>query len=1041
MIALIKNSVAAKVSLIISLMVFMSAFVVGALLYYAGNRLVESAHFSDLENRSDILTNIFRNELKQLSHLGERLSFYDREANSFNRIERMLEDSNSINDFWIGYRIYKSNGMKLSDRAPNFSEKRPKEFIPLTSNVYFSEVLLNGGEYPYVIVKIVTQNFLINIFYDFHGFLENKINLNQSREKSFLLLANKKGDYIFHPQVIKRYSHTKAIKYNMTEDFTGVEVYDFLKGGSHYLHKQVNFLNQETLFVFSSITLNGNKVFHLALGEERRLRAFHSSFLKTENFIISIFMLMGFSFLGWLFTRYLLRNLDEITHQAKQFTQGEHDIDIQVRSGDEIGILALTFQGMIRQVNERTRILRKSERSIREAKDQAEQALSSKSHLLEDLRKQKAEIERVSKDKDDLLAIVSHDLKNPLAVIETSMDLILEDDKYKLSTMGTDLIRRCKNSARVALNLITDLLDLSRLEGGIRLDFERFSLQEMIASVVDGFYLKSTEKEISIEVHQENNYDLVADYGRMIQVLSNLLGNSLKFTPKGGKITINIKEYQSDHAYDGSYRGLELTISDTGPGIPEDKLDSIFNKFEQARKKDRETGTGLGLTISRNICELHNGEISVSSPPGKGAIFTIKLPRLLLSEELKKGGTKSSYNVLVVNDEEEFRKKAMQEFNNLGYQVTEAKNGEELLTILEDSHPDLILLDSDMPVKNGIEAIGELKQLGVSLPPIILISDLKIMRSESFQEVKGFIGDVISAQTPMSEIVARGESLIQSEGLSFDKKLDPLKKTILIVDDEEGIRTLMQEVLSSMGFNCMGAKSGIEALFFVQKYHVDLVVSDIRMTEVDGLKLTKTIHSLYPDTEVMLMSANVDTLSQNIKKKLGVSHLFSKPFDVEEVCESIRTLLDDVFLEKERGILRERGEGSDGLQDSQKEKNRMVLLIDDSEDMQTLFKALLRKENLDLTVASDGFEALDFCKNNQYDTIFLDMNMPEMNGEETARKIRLLEKDKKYAASHLVLLTADAFKNSQKIGDMGFDSYVQKPLSKDKLLKEIYFEK
>lgn len=1045
MIALIKNSVAAKVSLIISLMVFLSAFVVGGLLYYAGNSLVETNHFSDLENRAQVYSNIFYNEVSTWLQLGDRIKDLDQGEDSFKRIEDLLIDSVYMHQYWLGFKIFKGNGLLLSDQTQGFEPIDFKSYHQISSKVAIGDIHLSKGGYPYFVIQFKTANFTTHLYFDLHEFTASEYSLSDDQGGTFFFLFNKKGNFIYHPQESKRFSHSRNITYSVFEDFPSPEIYEYYKTGSANLHYKDKFLNKPTLFVFTPIRIKNKNVFHLILGETRRLGPFHQSFLQPENLIISLFMLLGFSFFGWFFTRYLLRNLDEITHQAKQFTQGEHDIDIQVRSGDEIGILALTFQGMIRQVNERTRILRKSERSIREARDQAEQALSSKSHLLEDLRKQKAEIERVSKDKDDLLAIVSHDLKNPLAVVETSMDLILEEEKNKLGSTAADLIRRSKNSARVALNLITDLLDLSRLEGGIRLDFERFNLEEMISSVVDGFYLKSKEKNITIQVNQEKKYDLVADYGRVIQVLSNLLGNSLKFTPKGGNITIDIKEYQSEHAYDGSYRGLELSISDTGPGIPQDKLESIFNKFEQARKKDRETGTGLGLTISRNICELHNGEITVDSPPGEGAIFTIRLPRLLLTEEIKEVGAKSSINVLVVNDEESFRKTMVQEFNKTGYQVIEAKNGEELLIVLEDSQPDLIILDSEMPVKDGLDALIELKDQQKKLPPIILCGDSNIVRSERFQEVKSYVVDVIPNSTSVEEVLARSESLMKSDMSNFDKRLDPQRKTILIVDDEEGIRTLMQESLSSNGYNSMVAKSGIEAMFLVQKYNIDMVISDIRMSEGDGLKLTKSIHNLFPDIKVLLMSANVENMSENLKQKLGVSHLFSKPFDIDEVCDVVDGLLKDSLVKGDRPVLRQK-EDSPGLEkfemndeeSSMAKINKSILLVDDSEDMQTLFKVLLRKENLDLEIASNGSDAVGMYKENKYDTVFLDMNMPIMGGEEAAKLIREYEKSNGGEKSHLVLLTADTFGDREEVKKMGFDSYLQKPLNKEKILKEIF---
>jgi signal transduction histidine kinase/CheY-like chemotaxis protein len=765
-----------------------------------------------------------------------------------------------------------------------------------------------------------------------------------------------------------------------------------------------------------------------------------------DNHLAGVALLVLFTYLGWLFTRYLFRNLDEITEQAKLFTQGEHDIDIKVRSSDEIGILALTFQGMVRQVNERTRVLRKSERRIREARDQAEQALSSKSHLLEDLRSQKAEVERISKDKDDLLAIVSHDLKNPLAVVETSMDIILEEEKNRLSPMGNDLVRRSKNSARIALNLITDLLDLARLEGGIRLDFERFSVDDMIDSVVDSFYLKGKEKNIEIEVKKENDYDLIADYGRLIQVLSNILGNSLKFTPENGKITVNIEEYKTSHTFEGSNRGLLIRVTDTGPGIPLDKLDSIFDKFSQARKKDREIGTGLGLTICKNICELHNGEITASSETGKGATFVIKIPRLLNHEEKSENTPRKGQTVLVVNDDETFRKNIRSAFSQEGFNVLEAKNGEEMFQVLNNTFPQLVLLDDEMPVKNGLECLEELKERKIANLPIIYFSNT--MNQETQNEWSNYLLDVLNYGCDVKEVVMRANTILRPDSLtSLDKKLDDSKKTVLIVDDEEGIRVLLHENFAFLGYNCITAKNGVEGLFLFQKYNVDLVISDIRMSEVDGLTLTKTLKKEFPDIPIILMSANIDNISLGLSERLGINKLFPKPFDIDELNEYVRETIGEASLEGRRKVLRKE---SFSFVPSEKEKklnntpkpseleDDQILLVDDSEDMQTLFRVLLRKEDYKLKVAGNGKEAVDIFKKQNFKVIFMDMNMPIMGGEEAAKLMRDYEGEngsKKKA--HLVLLTADQFDDVEDVKKLGFNSYIKKPLNKAKILKEI----
>lgn len=1035
-----RKSVATKVGLVIGLMVLFTTMVMGGLFYFTIYENFGQEKYEEVIKRSEQVEMSWLENAKMWQGMANYLVKSDGQSNQI--IERFLKTIPEV----MAWQKFTRKGNTLHlfpAKQPIkglYSEVRPNVLFELDKSFKVrgpESVGKDGFTKNAFVLEINTEKFKHFVLFENRGLSPHV--LVELKDKDVFFVFNEKGHILAHRNSEKIGSFRTGITYTIFEELPRLNFKEFKSNSGKQYSLFTKYRGEGYTFSVVPIKLSEKVLLFGAAGSSISRRVNFVDFLSLKNSIVGLLLILAFTYLGWIFTRYLFRNLDEITEQAKKFTNGEHDIDIQVRSSDEIGILALTFQGMIRQVNERTRVLRKSERRIREARDQAEQALSSKSHLLEDLRRQKSEVERVSKDKDDLLAIVSHDLKNPLAVVETSMDIILEEEKNRMSPMASDLVRRSKNSARIALNLITDLLDLSRLEGGIRLDFERFSVDEMIDSVVDSFYLKSREKRINIEVIRERPYDIIADYGRLIQVLSNIIGNSLKFTPIDGHIKITIDEYATSHAYEGSNKGLLVTIEDNGPGIPEDKLDSIFNKFEQARKKDREIGTGLGLAICKNISELHNGEISADSGPGRGATFVIKIPRLLDHDETKFTGPKASQLVLVVNDDRDFRNEARVEFTKSGLQVVEAKNGEEMLQVLGHYMPDVIILDDEMPVMNGMEALLELEEKGLSHLPVAYL--VKEQTPEKIEFLKNKVADIINEETSMSELVMRVSSIISPDSMtSLDKKLDEQKKTILVVDDEEGIRSILHENFNFLGYNCIMAKNGVEGLFLFQKYNIDLVVSDIRMSEVDGLTLTKSIHKEFPDTPVILMSANVDTISQSLSERLGIKKLFPKPFDVDELNDYVKALIGECYLLEKREILRDKkkastGEATKKIEGGAQEEPR-VLLVDDSEDMQTLFRVLLRKEDLKLNIAQNGKEAVDLFKKEDFQVIFMDMNMPVMGGEEAARHMREHEKGNG-KRTHLVLLTADQFDDLEEVTNLGFDSYIKKPLNKKKILKEI----
>ena len=904
-----------------------------------------------------------------------------------------------------------------------------------------------------VVVPIFNQKGRIGFLYSVYELRDLFTELEGSVKKGFFLhLFNEHGDLLFHPNPLKRFGHETGIRYTVQSEFEFINDGDFLINSQLKQFAQVSDYKGSSNLTFArKIYIDGfkSKFLGILLTTPKSRIMGTVQFIRTQSFFLSTILILLTALIGWFFTRYLMKNLNEITEIAKRYTQGESDLKVNVRSSDEIGILALTFQGMIRQVNERTRVLRKSERKIREARDQAEQALSAKSQLLEDIRNQKTEIERVSKDKDDLLAIVSHDLKNPLAVVETSMDILSEDSLVSQSSTAKDLVRRSKASAQFALNLITDLLDLARLEGGIKLDFEKFNVSELLNSVVDSYFLKSEEKNIKVKIETDGEYEIYADFGRVIQVVNNIFGNALKFTPENGKIVFKVSTFERQRKIDGSGRVLKIEIKDNGPGIPKDKIETIFNKFEQARAKDREIGTGLGLAICKNICNLHSGDIWAESNEGEGAKFVIILPRVLGEAKVEEPEIEAvQKTVLIVDDDEEYRRFIRQSISAENYNILEAKNGEEGLTLFESKKPDLILLDTEMPVKNGIEVLGEIreKKHEVQIPIIMMTT---VLDKNSLEVINREADDLIHKSINQEEFKNKVSEHLSPKSLrNFDKNINKKFKSVLIVDDEEGIRELVSERLEGLNFNAIKAKSGVEGLFLLKKYRIDLIISDIRMQEIDGLTLSRIITKDYPEIPIVLMSANLVALPEDLTEKLGVRKLLPKPFDLDDIEDLALEVLGNSIREDYKDIKKEESKKVEikenviplpKASDNQaNEKKKKLLLVDDSEDMQMIFKMLMKKAGFDVTVAKNGLEGLEEFKKDQYDAIFMDVNMPEMCGDEAIIHMRKHEEDNSIARNKIVVMTAnDTKEDVKKYLSLGFDGFISKPLNKDKILEQI----
>lgn len=223
--------------------------------------------------------------------------------------------------------------------------------------------------------------------------------------------------------------------------------------------------------------------------------------------------------------------------------------------------------------------------------------------------------------RDELLAIVSHDLRNPIGAIQSCASMLLEDSEPL--TREKDLrvwMEFIKRNAETSLRLIGDLLDMERIaQGALSIEIKPQDLNLMIQECAQSFSYQAGAKAILLRALPSAVTELVScDRDRIMQVLSNLMGNALKFTPEGGSVTIKLEQRFSETL---------ISISDTGPGIPEDKLAHIFERFTQILNKDRR-GLGLGLYISKTLMEAHKGSIAVTSIQGQGSTFTISLPRM-----------------------------------------------------------------------------------------------------------------------------------------------------------------------------------------------------------------------------------------------------------------------------------------------------------------------------------------------------------------------------------------------------------------------------
>ncbi len=256
---------------------------------------------------------------------------------------------------------------------------------------------------------------------------------------------------------------------------------------------------------------------------------------------------------------------------------------------------------------------------LEEEKGQTDSEALRASHVLSDEVTAHSKTKISLTTRDEFLAIVSHDLRNPIGAASACAEMLLTGNEFALSPQTKPWIELIKRNTDTALRLISDLLDVERIaEGKLELKLESNSLDKVIRDVIESFTFMASSKNVLLRfTPSENTAEIVFDRDRITQVLSNLIGNALKFTPEGKPIDVGTLQTET---------GIQVFIRDTGPGIPAEKLNNIFDRFAQLGSQDR-SGLGLGLYISKMLIEAHHGELWVQSKIGEGSTFYFTIPQ------------------------------------------------------------------------------------------------------------------------------------------------------------------------------------------------------------------------------------------------------------------------------------------------------------------------------------------------------------------------------------------------------------------------------
>ncbi len=676
----------------------------------------------------------------------------------------------------------------------------------------------------------------------------------------------------------------------------------------------------------------------------------------------------------------------------------------------------------------------------------------------QDLLSKSIALEKSNQYKSEFLANMSHELRTPLNSIILLSEDMLEDMNQNLTEEQIYTINIIQNSGHDLLELINDILDLSKIEAGqLKIDFEEVQLIDFKDIILKSFERLAKKKKIDIEVQIDDTLpaQIVTDQLRLGQILKNLISNAIKFTQEGQiKIDFSRPDSNTDLSKSQQYpdRCIAVSVEDSGIGIPAENLNRIFEAFKQAdgSTSRKYGGTGLGLSITQQLITLLGGEIQVESEVNKGSTFTVFIPEVGFPTHINKptedydprpqpklpsksiaddryGIKDEDHVLLVIEDDVQFAQALFKFCHQKKFKMLHAADGIEGLELAQEFLPDAIFLDINLPLANGEEVLKELKtNLKTKRIPVQLMSvdetNIKLLKHGAL----GFLSKPVNK----SELL---DALDRIAGL-----LDNQLKEILLVEMDQNLITPMNEWLSQRNIQLKCVNQGEEALQEFKKNKYKCIVLDINLPDRAGFELLKKLRSIEghqthiivyidedtPREDLTMVEEQTDTII--IKGKRSIERLYEElTLFLYNTSKLGSASINPLPIENEKR--------------SNKEKilkDKKILVVDD--DMRNVFALtkILSGGGAQIYKASDGKMALEVLnKNTDIDLVLLDIMMPIMGGYETLEHIR---KQERFAHLPIIALTAKAMpEDRDKCIKAGANDYHAKPIVVEELLSLI----